>query len=173
MDFSADETLLRFTRNVFLVSEKNPSPADERNPPEAILWRTKRNRQSRGSAKPLVTPTRHSSVRLSPGPTKLGSIQQLPFFFSFFKSANCFVSGGTDSRPGERDRAASDEGEVGVNQDHGWDAVPEVPGSILGTTCEPQKEEEGLEVGGEVGDGCICQQLKRRIVRYARDTRGT
>lgn len=63
---------------------------------------------------------------------------------------------------------------MGVNQDHGWDTVPEVPGSILGTTCEPQKEEEGLEVGGEGGgDGYICQQLKRRIVKYARDTQGT
>lgn len=64
----------------------------------------------------------------------------------------------TDPRPGERDWAGSHEGEVGVNQDHGWDTVPEVPGSILGTTCEPQKAEEGLEVGGEErGDGYICQ----------------
>lgn len=54
---------------------------------------------------------------------------------------------GTDSRQGERDWAGSDEGEVGVNQDHGWDTVPEVPGSTLGTTREPQKE-----VGGEGGD---------------------
>lgn len=42
---------------------------------------------------------------------------------------------------------------MGVNQDHGWDTIPEVPGSILGTTCEPQKEEEGLDGGGEGGGG--------------------
>lgn len=65
---------------------------------------------------------------------------------------------------------------MGVNQDHGWDTIPEVPGSILGTTCESQKEEEGLDGGGDDREGggeYICQQLKGRIVRCARDAQWT
>lgn len=49
---------------------------------------------------------------------------------------------------------------MGVNQDHGWDTIPEVPGSILGT-CEPE-EEEGLDVGGEVGGWIHLPAIKKK-----------
>lgn len=137
---------------MFLISKKNlPQQMS------TILWSPSfagqsGDRQNRGGAKPLVTAdSRHSSGRLSPGPQETEPKSSTALLFS----AKRFVSTGTDSRPAERVGVGSDEGEVGVNQDHGWDSIPEVPGSILGTTCEPQKEEEGLDGGGEGGEGGV------------------
>lgn len=69
----------------------------------------------------------------------------------------------------ERDRwgmrAGSDERVVGVNYEHGWDTIPEVPKRILGTSgpnmwvWERKKERNG---GMDDERGSICQQLKRR-----------
>lgn len=60
---------------------------------------------------------------------------------------------------------------MGVNRDHSWEHRPQ---KFLEVFWEEHaslgKERKARKLEGKEGGGYICQQLKRRIARCARDT---